>query len=199
MSSLKAEAPRPKRGRPVDVDPDRVALIALRHFDEHGYEATTMDDIAVVAGVSRRTLFRYFPSKSALVWGGVEPVVERMRAELASASAAEGTFDVVGRALGRALQLPPDRLEATRRRLALIVGDESLMGYGLAQLRRNRDLLAEFIAAREGIDAGSLRAQVLADVLTSATFSALTWWAVNAGGDPGPVLYAALDDIARGL
>ncbi|HEV7184097.1 MAG TPA: TetR family transcriptional regulator [Leifsonia sp.] len=199
MSSVEAEARRPKRGRPVDVDPDRVALIALRHFDEHGYEATTMDDIAAVAGVSRRTLFRYFPNKSALVWGGVEPVVERMRAELENASAAERTIDVVRRALTRAIQLPPDRLEATRRRLVLIAGDGSLMGYGLAQLRRNRDLLAGFIAAREGIDTGSLRAQVLADVLTSANFSALTWWAVNGTGDPGPVLDAALDDIARGL
>src|SRR5690349_20277096 len=86
MSSLEAESAPRRRGRPTDVDPDRVALLALRHFAEHGYEATTMDEIAALAGIGRRTLFRYFPSKPDLVWGGLEPVVERMHAVLDAAS-----------------------------------------------------------------------------------------------------------------
>jgi Transcriptional regulator len=71
MNSPEAEPVPRRRGRPADVDPDRVALLALRHFAEHGYETTTMDDIAALAGIGRRTLFRYFPSKPDLVWGGL--------------------------------------------------------------------------------------------------------------------------------
>ena len=78
MNPLPAESAPRRRGRPADVDPERVALLALRHFAADGYEATTMDDIAAIAGVGRRTLFRYFPSKPDLVWGGIEPVVERI-------------------------------------------------------------------------------------------------------------------------
>lgn len=40
-------------------------------FDEEGYDATTVEDIAEKAGVSRRSFFRYFSSKSHLMGYGV--------------------------------------------------------------------------------------------------------------------------------
>lgn len=40
---------------------------ALRLFLEHGYEATTVQQIADAAEVSLSTLFRYFPTKARLV------------------------------------------------------------------------------------------------------------------------------------
>ena len=50
---------------------------ALRLFREQGYEATTMEQIAEAAEVSPSTLFRYFPTKKALVLGGgyFEPLI----------------------------------------------------------------------------------------------------------------------------
>jgi len=44
-----------------------LADAAVRLFTEHGYEHVTMADVAAAAGVSRRTAFRYFPSKDDLV------------------------------------------------------------------------------------------------------------------------------------
>lgn len=40
---------------------------AARLFQENGYEATTVRDIAAAAGVGERTFFRYFPSKESLI------------------------------------------------------------------------------------------------------------------------------------
>ncbi len=41
-------------------------------FEVHGFDATTMADIAVKAGISRRTLFNHFGSKEALLFPGLE-------------------------------------------------------------------------------------------------------------------------------
>ncbi len=40
-------------------------------FLEHGFHGTTVDRIAEVAGISRRTFFHYFPAKQDVVTGMV--------------------------------------------------------------------------------------------------------------------------------
>jgi len=41
---------------------------ALRLFDQEGYEATTVEQIAAAANISRATFFNYFASKEAVVF-----------------------------------------------------------------------------------------------------------------------------------
>ncbi|MEV1176468.1 helix-turn-helix domain-containing protein [Nonomuraea sp. NPDC049784] len=50
----------------------RIAEVALRLFDERGYDAVTVNEIAEVAGVAKVTLFNYFPTKDCLVTEGVK-------------------------------------------------------------------------------------------------------------------------------
>src|SRR5687768_18430992 len=52
---------------------------AARSFSRAGFHRTTMQDVAAEAGMSPGNLYRYFPSKDALVAG----LCERDRAELA--------------------------------------------------------------------------------------------------------------------
>ncbi|MGH1553997.1 TetR family transcriptional regulator [Streptomyces sp. L7] len=48
-------------------------------FARHGFDRTTVDDIAAAAGIGRRTFFRYFASKNDLVWGDFEGQLVRLR------------------------------------------------------------------------------------------------------------------------
>src|ERR1700704_6059361 len=62
-----------KRGRPLGRTPqgaaarDRLYATAVRLIASRGYEATTLRDIAEEAHVSVGLLYRYFPSKQAVV------------------------------------------------------------------------------------------------------------------------------------
>jgi AcrR family transcriptional regulator len=64
---------RRTRGRPKgrtsqgDAAKERLYATALRMIAERGYEATTLREIAAAAGVSAGLLYRYFPSKHAVV------------------------------------------------------------------------------------------------------------------------------------
>jgi AcrR family transcriptional regulator len=62
-----------QRGRPRGQTPqgaaarDRLYATAMRMIADRGYEATTLRDIAKEAGVSVGLLYRYFPSKQAVI------------------------------------------------------------------------------------------------------------------------------------
>ena len=61
-------APQPvRRGRPRDpARLKRVLETAISHFQAHGFEGTSLDAIARDSGVSKVTIYSYFPSKEAL-------------------------------------------------------------------------------------------------------------------------------------
>jgi AcrR family transcriptional regulator len=46
---------------------DNIVDAAVRLFGERGIDATSMDDIAATVGVSRATVFNYFPYKEAIL------------------------------------------------------------------------------------------------------------------------------------
>lgn len=56
----------------------RIELAAIELFLDQGFEGTTVDEIAAAAGVSRITVFRYFPSKDDIVFAAEPVYLERL-------------------------------------------------------------------------------------------------------------------------
>ena len=54
---------------------NRLTLAALEVAEQHGVDATTVDQICRVAGCSRRTFFHHFPSREAALLGPAVPTV----------------------------------------------------------------------------------------------------------------------------
>ncbi|KAF1044964.1 MAG: putative mycofactocin biosynthesis transcriptional regulator MftR [Herbaspirillum frisingense] len=69
ISSSADSAPPPEglRERKRRETRRRIAEVAQGLFMAHGYAATTLDDIAAQAGISRRTFFSYFKSKDDII------------------------------------------------------------------------------------------------------------------------------------
>lgn len=125
-----------------DAVRDEVMRQAWDLFGEQGFEATTIDQIATAAGMSRRTFFRYFRSKDELLLERLVEAGSQVAFELQARPADEGpwlalrqAFDVVirrqeeypesARTIGRMLQNEPSaraNMEERRRRwLALLI------------------------------------------------------------------------------
>jgi AcrR family transcriptional regulator len=58
--------------KPRRTTADTIVEAAIRHFSEHGIEATTMEHIAAAAKISRRTVYHHFSSRDAVLEAAVE-------------------------------------------------------------------------------------------------------------------------------
>ena len=189
--AVKTAVPR-STGRPVTIDPDAVAAIALRLFAERGYEQTSMEDIARAAGIGRKSLYRYFSSKAELVWGGMEPVIEAS-GKVLDAALAEGASDgdvLAGlreAAVAGVAGLPD--LAVTRGRLRLIAEHPELASRSYESLAPQRERArAYLVSAGVGEDV----AGYLCAAFMGATFEAWMRWAAGTDPDPVPYLVAAV-------
>jgi TetR/AcrR family transcriptional regulator, cholesterol catabolism regulator len=78
--------PRPRKPQPrppAGAAPcARIVAGARRHFFAHGFRGVTMDDLAAELGMSKKTLYAHFPSKTALVEAVIHDKAGSMEAEL---------------------------------------------------------------------------------------------------------------------
>src|SRR6202011_1999624 len=77
------------RARKRQQTRERLTRAAMALFLERGFEATTLDDIAAAADVSRRSFFHYFESKEDVVFAWHEELSAALVAEIAVRPASE--------------------------------------------------------------------------------------------------------------
>lgn len=91
MSATQAASPKPARARQrlrADERRSQLCEVALRLFAERGYEATTMEDIADAAGVTKPLVYQHFESKRSLYLELVDSVAEELLSAIGVATAA---------------------------------------------------------------------------------------------------------------
>src|SRR5207248_10847592 len=67
QGSMKEADKTTLRRRKHDANRQRIVLSAREHFFSHGFRSVTMDDLAEELGISKKTLYAYFPGKFDLL------------------------------------------------------------------------------------------------------------------------------------
>ncbi|MCC7251658.1 TetR/AcrR family transcriptional regulator [Hyphomicrobium sp.] len=86
----------------------RISEVGLELFVAKGYEATTLDEIAAAAGISRRTFFYYFESKEDILHASVGGYANELKVLVIESACTGGApLDIVRDALLKLVA--PDR------------------------------------------------------------------------------------------
>ncbi|MFE0024866.1 TetR/AcrR family transcriptional regulator [Amycolatopsis sp. NPDC059021] len=174
---------------------------ALRLFDEHGYEQTTVADIAGAAGVSPATFFNYFATKEDVVFADQHLYDEVLHEVFATADDSEPIAELVPRTV-RALATAPvwsfpldDPLTAVRARL---IGSVPALRAGF--LLRNA-VFADGWARMLHKVYPDVLTEALAATLTGAVMGALqSGLGAYAGGEPlADVVTRAAEYVVSGF
>ncbi|OLS98206.1 TetR family transcriptional regulator [Pseudonocardia sp. CNS-004] len=78
-----------------------ISAAAVSLFTERGFDETTVEDIARAVGMTKRSFFRYFPTKEDAAFAGTEVLVEQVVADLEARPADEHPWDSLHAVLRR--------------------------------------------------------------------------------------------------
>jgi AcrR family transcriptional regulator len=173
---------------------ERLERAALALFAEHGYDATTVAQIADRAGLTKSTFFRHFADKREVLFGGQDLLAERFGEAIRTAPAAATTAGCLAAALAAAAAaFTPDRHDLAPQRRAVIAAHSELQERELLKRARLAAVMADALVAR-GTDDTTARLAAQLGVLAFST--AYARWAAPENRQPfGPIAHAALLDL----
>ena len=109
---------------------------AIELFDEQGYEATTVAEIAERAGLTKRTFFRHFSDKREVLFSGSQELQRLWLEGLARAPAAASPLAVVTAGLDPVAEMFAERHPFARIRAQIIEANPELQERELIKLQR---------------------------------------------------------------
>ena len=189
-------------GRPRRSSRATLEEAAAELFLEHTYAATTVEQIAQRAGVSRATFFNYFASKADLLWAGLDDTLREAGEAVSAVGTCAAPVDAVVEAIAGAARergegwLP---LALTQHEVMGLGAD--VAGEGVARAAPLVDPVAQALARGAGRRASDGPVRVAASVVAAATAAAVMAWAADGVGR-GPLEDAvrrALDPLRPAL
>jgi AcrR family transcriptional regulator len=143
----------------------RLEKAALELYDERGFDATTVAEIAARAGLTERTFFRHFADKREVLFGGSEALREHLARGTLDAPASLGPVEAIVHSMTEMAEdvFVGERRALARHRAAIIAAHPDLrerelikmasFSAALAQAVRQRGVAEPFaaLAAEAGI------------------------------------------------
>ncbi len=169
---------------------------AIGLFVEHGFDATSMSDVAAAAGMSRRTLYRYFATKDDIVFDAPRQWLEVVNDVLSDRGESESTRDVCRRALLAVAAYVRDNAASVLRSYSVVAASPELASrHGRSDaegVQHYLELLGPEVARLED---GVLQAVTAAMALVGAQNAIIVVWAQRPGADPVELTRKVLDQV----
>jgi len=165
---------RPPRGRPPRYSQEELLGLIVAVFNDRGYEATSMTDLAAATGLTKSAFYHHFSGKEQLLRMAVDRALDALSAALDRTALDRTALDRTAldrtaldrTALDRTSETPGrpavDRLEQAVRLTAQTLIDELPYVTLLLRIRGNTDVERAALARRRAIDAR------LADLVAAA-------------------------------
>jgi AcrR family transcriptional regulator len=113
----------------------RLMKAAIELFEEQGYEATTVAEIAERAGLTKRTFFRYFSDKREVLFSGSQDFQRLWLEGLDAAPPQASPLAVVTAGLGPVVEMFAERHPFARVRAQIIEANPELQERELIKLQ----------------------------------------------------------------
>jgi AcrR family transcriptional regulator len=154
------------RARKRQQTRERLSRAAMALFLERGFEATTLDDIAAAADISRRSFFHYFESKEDVVFAWQEEITAALIAAVATRPASESMLTAAENAISAMVrQLNPGEAIAMAQ---LKRDNPALQARDQVKYEKLERALAEALGKRAGHKTERLQARLVAMIATGA-------------------------------
>jgi AcrR family transcriptional regulator len=176
----------------------RIQDAGMKLFFDKGFEATTLDEVAEAADVSRRTLLNYFGSKEEIVFSAKAGFPQMVADAVTARPADEPLLDMVENAMLDLANQP--RSEESKALAVLIHGTPSLRAGDQAKYEQVERLLAVTLAERKGLAPDDVACRVVAATAVSIMKLSLDVWLADPDEKPetfGRAAFAALRVAAR--
>jgi AcrR family transcriptional regulator len=175
-TNRQAHGPVSFREQKKNLTRDMIVRSAIKLFHQKGFESTTVDEIALDAEVSRRTFFRYFPTKELVVFPHQAAYLRLFRSLLAQGPETEPPLTRVRQAclvLAREyMKSRKDHLEQQR----IIQASPSLIARGEAFDEDWEAVIARVFAGDSPSPAARRRARFLAGAILGVIRATLKEW-----------------------
>jgi AcrR family transcriptional regulator len=166
----------PRRGRP-GYDRQGVLDVAVRAFNEFGYDATSMGTLADRLGLSKSAVYHHFPSKDHLLEAALDEALGGLEGVLTESLAVTGTPSTrLQHVLRRAVEVLVERLPYVTLLLRLR-GNSAVERAALDRRREFDRAVSELVVAAR--DAGELRSDIdprIAERLLFGMINSIAEW-----------------------
>jgi AcrR family transcriptional regulator len=150
----------------------RIVAVARQHFLSHGFRHVTMDDLARELGMSKKTLYASFPSKTALLEAVLQEKFDQVETDLARITS-HCSSDVLS-SLRELLTCMQQHTDEIKPPFVRDMRRESPKVFKLVEDLRRAVIRRHFgTLLREGRKAGIIRKDIPTDVILEILLSAV--------------------------